>query len=135
MSFQLPKSDFQQEKPVSWPGMAMMVEAMMLLVFLAASILIITALFLGSASRGKEGRALARAVAEATTVAERFAADPAHAPTTTQIEDLELTCEVSPETTASGTLYHATITVRTEGVDEPVYVLETACYERGSTDG
>ena len=72
----------------------------------------------------------ARAVAEATNVAERFAADPATAGGVTQADNLTVDCQVTDEQTARGTLYHATITVYGDDAQDPVYVLTTARYEQ-----
>ena len=130
MSFSLPAGTRATHTRPAWSGMAMLVEAMLLLVFLMASLAIAMQLFAASSARAQQGRDLARAVAEATNVAERFAADPATAGGVTQADNLTVDCQVTDEQTARGTLYHATITVYGDDAQDPVYVLTTARYEQ-----
>lgn len=131
MSFSLPAGTRATHTRPAWSGMAMLVEAMLLLVFLMTSLAIAMQLFAASSSRAQQGRDLSRAVAEATNVAERFAADPSTAGGVTQADDLTIDCQVTDEDTARGTLYHATITVFADDAKTPVYVLTTARYEQG----
>ena len=126
----LPNATRTVDSRPTWSGMAVVVEAMFLLVFLVASLAVIMQVFAASTLRAQEGRHLAEAVACATSAAERFAADPAAAGGTTTEGDLEVVCDVTSEQTAAGTLYHATITVLDENAEPPVYVLETSRYER-----
>ena len=114
----------------AWSTMAVMVEAMVLLVFLMASLAVLTHLFASAMVRATQGEQLAAAVSVATSAAERFSADPADAAGTWDEEGLEVACEVTPEMTATGTLYHATITVCNEEQETPVYVLTTTRFER-----
>lgn len=114
----------------AWSGLALVVEAITLLLFLVGSLSILTKLFAAASARGEEGRDLAAAVSVATTTAERFAADPTAIDTTSQQDGLTVTCDVEPEQRTTGTLYHATITVFDGDHESPLYVLETACYER-----
>ena len=118
-----------QARP-AWSGLAIVVEAIVLLLFLVGSLAVLTQLFASAAARGRQGRDLAAAVSLATTTAERFAADPATAEGTSTEDGLIVVCDVEPEKRAAGTLYHATVTVLAEGSDEPIYVLATARYQR-----
>ena len=129
MSFSLPAGTRTTRTRPAWSGMAMLVEAMFLLVFLMASLAIAMQLFAASSARAQQGRDLSLAVAEATNAAERFAADPTTAAGTTTADNLTIDCQVTSEETARGTLYHATITVFAEGEEAPVYTLATARYQ------
>lgn len=135
MSFQLPSSSRTSHTRPAWSGMALVVEAMVLLLFLVGSLAIITQLFATASTRAQSGRKLAQAVALATTEAERFAADPANAGGTFTEDDLSVLCTVTSETSETGTLYHATIDVRdtTAGRSdaEPIYTLTTTRYQQG----
>ena len=114
----------------AWSGMAVVVEAMVLLVFLLGSLAVITQLFAAASVRAQEGRLLAEAVAAATTTAERFAADPASVEDAHTEGDLTVRCDVTSEKAGTGTLYHATIRVF-GGTSKPaLYTLTTARYER-----
>ncbi len=130
MSFQLPHKHGEAHTTLSWTGMALMVEAMVLLLFLVASLAIVTNVFAAATVRGKEGYELAEAVAAATNAAERFAADPRTAQGSTTQGSLSISCEVTSEPTATGTLYHATITVCPKDGEQSLYQLTTACFER-----
>lgn len=135
MSFQLPSSSRTSHDRPAWSGMALVIEAMVLLLFLAGSLAIITQLFAAASTRAQSGRKLAEAVALATTEAERFAADPANAEGTFTEGDLTILCNVTSETSETGTLYHATIDVRDtasgHGDAEPIYTLTTTRYLQG----
>lgn len=134
MAFSLPTASRTTDARPAWSGMAVLVEAMVVLLFLIASLAIITQLFAKAAIRAQEGERLARAVAVATDAAERFAADPDEAAGTTVTDELEVVCEVVPTDTPAGTLYDATISVFVQGdtdsAQAPVYVLTTSRYER-----
>lgn len=130
-NFQLPGGSRPASQRPAWSSLALVVEAMLLTLFLVASLSILTGLFSAAAGRATEGRELAQAVSLATSAAEQFAASPADVAGTTEEDGLTVTCEVEEEPTAAGTLYRATITVLTEDGDEPVYVLETSRYESG----
>ena len=113
----------------SLSGLAMVVEAIVLVLFLAGSLAVLTQLFAAASMRSREGERLAQAISAATTCAERFAADPAGTSGTSTDDGLVVDCEVTPEQTDAGTLYHATITVFSDATEAPLYVLETARYE------
>ena len=128
MSFELPSVHRRVHEPPAWQGFAIVIEAMVLLAFLAASLAVITQLFAASAVRAGQGRELAAAVSCATNVAERFATHPDEAEGTTREGNLTVVCDVHEDQHDAGTLYHATITVFESDAETPVYVLETARY-------
>lgn len=114
----------------SWTGVAFIVEAMLLLLFLVASLALFTSLFASAVQRGAESRDLTTAVAVATDTAERFAADPSSIPERMEKSGMMVVCEVDDEERGAGVLHNAVITVY--GPDaEAVYSLKTACYESG----
>ena len=60
----------------SWHGMAFIMEALVLIVFIVFSTVILMQLFSTSRSNGEHAHAMSHAVTLATNEAERFAADP-----------------------------------------------------------
>ena len=94
MSFQLPSSSRTSHTRPAWSGMALVVEAMVLLLVLVGSLAVITQLFATASARAQSGRKLAQAVALATTEAERFAADPANSEGTFTEDDLSAFSDV-----------------------------------------
>lgn len=111
-----------------WTGMAVVVESIVLLVFLIVSLTVILQLFGAATAQTREGERLALAVSAATSTAERFASDPTAADGISTQGELTVSCQVSDEQTAAGTLYHATITVYDPNFEKPVYELVTARY-------
>lgn len=147
----------------SWHGTALLVEALVLLAFLVASLALFMQVFAQARGMGAEGSELAQAVAMASNLAEEFAADPATEPEPLERDGLTASCEVatvaaggadgqtgsgaddapsggssSDSSGAAGTLYRATILV-TDGDGDEVYRLVTERYARGDdaagTDG
>ena len=115
----------------SWASIAFMVESILLLVFLVASLAVLTQVFSVSLNRSVQSRTLDAAVIAASSVAEHFAADPENVDEELQLGDLRVTCVVSDERRSGGTMYHANIDVfdATEvGTGEPVYSLSTSSY-------
>lgn len=115
----------------SWAGAAFIVEAMLLLVFLIASVAVFTQLFAASVERSTSSSQLTSAVTAAENAAERFAANPSGAEDMTIVDGLTVVCDSTGEQTEGGTLYHATISVYAPDAEEPVYELVTAAYESG----
>lgn len=115
----------------SWSSIAFIVESILLLVFLAASLAVLTKVFSASLNASIESRTLDAATIAAGSIAEHFSADPANIEERTELGDLLIECDVTPEQRTGGTLYHATINVYDKtgahGPD-PVYTLETARY-------
>lgn len=143
----------------SWHGTALLVEALVLLTFLVASLALFMQAFAQARGMGAEGSQLAQAVAMASNLAEEFAADPAAEPEPLERDGLTASCAVatvaaddvdgadgqtgpdaddapsggssSDSSGAAGTLYRATILV-TDGDGDEVYRLVTERYARGA---
>lgn len=115
-----------------WPGAAFVVEALILLVFLAGCLAVFMQLFGDADQMGRQNVRLERAVELASNRAECFAADPlGGAGAAEEAEgDLVVTCDVEPEELGAGVLYRAEIDVR-DG-DEVVYEVATARYVAGA---
>lgn len=109
MSFQLPTKHKLSFTPPSWSGVAFLVEAMLLLVFLTASLAVFTQLFGQAIERGTQSETLSQAVAAVSGTSERFCADPEGTEGATFSNGLIVVCEVDDEERGGGTLYHATI--------------------------
>ena len=115
-----------------WSSVAFIVESILLLLFLVASLAVLTKIFSASLNHSVESRTLDAATIAATSIAEHFAADPTGVNEETQLGDLRIVCSVEGEQHASGVLYHATIDVfdtSASGSNEPVYTLTTASYD------
>ncbi|MEY8561599.1 hypothetical protein AALA21_00865 [Eggerthellaceae bacterium 3-80] len=143
-AWERPQARVQKTRYASWSGAAFVVEALILLVFLAACLALFMSMF-GSANEiGIANTRQEQALTLAANEAELFAADPtrvygAHdvsvatglaGRTSTadspETEIFTVRCDVTPEAMAAGTLYRALITVVFEG--ETLYSLQTACY-------
>lgn len=116
----------------SWSSVAFIVESILLLVFLVASLAVLTRVFTASLNRSIESRTLDAATIAATSIAEHFTADPTGVSESTTLGDLVIKCEVTEDPRENGTMYHAHIDVydtagKTGGT--PVYSIETARYE------
>lgn len=96
-----------------WAGAAFLVEAMLLLVFTAASLVVLTQMFSAAAERAAQAEQLAQAVAVATNAAENFAADPHEGVYERAESGMVAVVESSPEKREGGVLYHAEISVYT----------------------
>ena len=144
MNFWLPTKHVNEPPHSRWPGAAFLIEAMVLVVFVAASMVVFTQLFAESAQRSVESDDLARAVALASDMAERFTAAPDQAAGQYEDQDLRAVCDVQCEQIEGGVLYRAVIRVfvqdtgkasddfREGSAGEPVYELSTAAYESGA---
>lgn len=152
MSFELPTKRTSAAPHSRWSGTAFLVEAMLLLVIIMASLAVFTQLFAESAERANASRSLTDAVAAATATAELFCADPTGVKSEFTEGDLRVVCQVTPERRAGGIVYYATISVYgTESADaaadmnageagavqtniavEPLYTVQTAKYESGA---
>jgi len=144
MSFQLPTKRTSVVARTRWSGAAFLVEAMLLLVFIMASLAVFTQLFSTSAERAIESRDLTDAVAAASATAERFCADPLTVESETQVGGLRVICQVTPERRTGGVIYYATISVygdadaseskpaEPQAAPTPLYTVQTAKYESGA---
>lgn len=140
-----------------WAGAAFVVEALILLAFLAGCLAVFMQLFGDATERGRQNVQLEAAVELASNRAEQFAASPlagmessagdgrleqaagaaggagGAADAAAADGDLVVTCDVTPEDLPAGVLYHAVIGVW-DG-DELVYELATARYVSGAAAG
>lgn len=124
-----------------WPGAAFVMEALILLLFLATCLAVFMRLFADSNETGVENLRMEEAIVLATNEAERFAANPEGAAAdpgavggvAAAEGTLSVSCNVTPEATAAGTLYRAEIVV-SDG-DGEVYRLVTARYVSGASAG
>ena len=135
----------------SWRGTALLVEALVLLAFLVASLALFMQVFAQARGMGAEGSELAQAVAMASDLAEEFATDPAVEPEPLERDGLTASCAIATVAAddadgtggqtgsgaddalsggTAGTLYRATILV-TDGDGDEVYRLVTERYARG----
>ena len=129
-SFDLTPKRTQTSERSSWQGTAFIVEALLLLVFLIASSAVFVQMFALASQQGAESVQLARAVAAASDVAERFAADPASVKDVQVVDDLLVTCTDVETTHERGTLRTATIAVYAQGAaGEPLYFITTSRFE------
>ena len=123
----------------AWHGTAFVVEALVLLAFLAFALAVFMQLFGAAHARGMEERQLTQAVLLASNAAEEFAAVPQAGSTTAYFDGngsgsasmdaegaYQVTSDVTSERTEGGTLYRADISVTCDG--KAVYQLETARY-------
>lgn len=116
MSFQLPnKIHVTEDVGPRWSGAAVLVESMLLLVFLTASLAVFVQMFSAALERADESAQLTAAVAAASDTAEQFAAYPTQANGQHMVDDLLVTCNVKREPHESGTLYKAEISVYAMG--------------------
>ena len=115
----------------SWHGTAFLVEALVLLLFLVASLGIFMQAFARARATGAQAAQLESAVALASDVAERFCADPATASEPAQADGLTATCDVEAPSDGEVAPLRATITV-TDADGTVVYELATA---RAAEDG
>lgn len=116
----------------AWTGAAFIVESMLLLVFVAASLAVLVQLFVGSATQAQRGEDLSRAVAVAGSVAEQFAHAPEGFTGPGEVDGLRVRCDVVDEQQPHGVLYRAVVDVYGPGAaqdgDEPIYSIETSRY-------
>lgn len=115
----------------TWASIAFIVESILLLVFLVASLAVLTQVFFSSLNRSVESRTLDAATIAASSIAEHFAADPTGVDGEVDLGDLRVTCEVSDEQRQGGTMYSAHIEVfdvSEAGGGAPVYSIDTSRY-------
>lgn len=114
------------------------VEALVLLVFLAACMAVFTQLFSGSATLAKDSERLSEAIMVAKDAAEEFSSAPAAVESGQPVgltviangkDDFDVSCDVTKDETGAGTMYRAHITVSdSQGV---AYELDAARYVSG----
>lgn len=119
----------EERRPAYAPrrsSMAFIIEALVLLLFLIASLAIITQLLTLSANKANESKRLEQAVIIAANAAERFSADPTSVEETSMENGLAVTCSVNETALAYGTQYDALIAVYDENGE--LYHLQTTRY-------
>ena len=103
-----------------WSSISFVVEALVLLVFLAASMAIFTQLFAGSSTLASESERLSTAVMVAKDAAEEFESEPAAVASGQPVgltviangkDGFDVACDVTTEAEGAGTMYTAHITV------------------------
>lgn len=116
-----------------WHGMAFLIEAVVLLGFIAVAIAVFFRLFAYSESISSENTVLSNAVVYASNAAEQFCIDPESMAGYEKIEgdNYRVHCNVSQRATGAGTLYDATITVSDASTGEELYTLTTSDYVSG----
>ena len=135
MSFEFSTRRTHRAQLPRWSSAAFIVEALVLLVFLAAAAAIFVQLFAQAAEQSAQSAELSRAVAVASDTAERFAADPSSVGDFETEDGLFVRCTAYVENRAAGDFSHATISVyRVEDSiagdeDDALYTIETAHYE------
>lgn len=115
----------------TWASVAFMVESVVLLVFLAAALAVLTNVFATALASSVESGVQDEAVVAASSVAERFAADPVDLEPEIALGSLHVSSAVTQERRAGGTMYRAEIAVYDatgRGDGEPLYTLTTSCY-------
>lgn len=117
MSFELPSSRKVRFSQPSWGGVAFLVEAMLLLVVLIASLAVFTQLFGAAVDRGERSEQLSQAVAAVSSATEEFIANPSQAGGVWRQGDLVVSCQVEGEERAGGTLWHATVSAYPASTD------------------
>lgn len=113
----------------TWHGMAFIIEAVILLAFVAMAVAVFFRLFAYSENTSIESSELSSAVVAASNTAELFAQDPASmAGYSTTEGDYSVSCSVTPSDTEAGVLYEAKIEVYHGSDSEPLYTLTTSRY-------
>lgn len=125
------------ERP-SWSSTSFLVEALILLVVLIASMAVFITLFAHAASGANDAARLSSATAIAQNAAEEFSSNPQAVAAGKKVGegvaksdggDFDVTCKVSSEEEGAGVLYTATITVSDDAGE--VYSLDTSRYVSG----
>lgn len=129
----------QKQGKTSWTGTAFMVEALVLLFFLVASLAVFTQLFAYSANGAKEAQRITQATELVQNAAEEFSANPQAvaagqtvglgAAQSEGADSFTVSCDVSDEAQGHGTYYTAHITV-TDSEGE-AYALDASRYMEG----
>lgn len=114
----------------TWHGIGFLIEAMVLLAFVALAIAVFFRLFAFAKERSSANTELSQAVVYASNAAEQFAAAPETMSGYAKARDnYYITCSVTSEDTAVGTMYNAIINVSSQDTGELLYSLATSKYE------
>lgn len=114
-----------------WAGAAFVVEALVLLAFLAGSIAILLSIFAYAEEQGQENHRITQAIVLASNTAEEFNATPEFPPQINQTDELIAICTVETKTNGIGTYYEATIVVTDKESGDEVYTLTSTRYVSG----
>ena len=110
-----------------WHGVAFFVEAIILMVFLVATMAVFTNLLVSSQVRGADTSVLTNAIVVTENEAEAFAAHPEAGTTTVKQGNLTITRTVEAVEGEGGTLYRAElVTTNQSGIQ--IYSLTTSKY-------
>ncbi len=127
-----------QRDKSSWTSTAFMVEAIVLLFFLIASMAVFTQLFGLATTTSAEAARLANASTLAQNAAEEFSADPTSVAKGKKVglgtaagtsNKFKVTCDVSKKKKSSGTLYSAHIVVSDDNGE--AYTLDASRFVEG----
>ena len=118
-----------REQGSPWTGTAFLVEALLLLLLLLATLAVFVSLLSRAITQSDEQAALDRAMVVATNTAESFSASPATYVCEPIQDGMDVTCSVTATYLEAGALYEALITVSEGG--EAVYELSCARYVSG----
>ncbi len=119
-------------------GVSFVVEALVLLVFLAACMAVFTQLFSGSSTLAANSERLSNAIMVAKDAAEEFSSAPQAVASGEPVgltviangkNGFAVTCDVTDDKTEAGTMYHAHITVSDE--EGTAYELDASRYVSG----
>lgn len=111
----------------TWPGIAFILESLLLLLFVSASLAVLMSLFVQADLLGEENVRRSEAIIVATNAAEAFAQDPSSVESAFDQDGYHVICDVSSQDTDAGTLSLAHIAVSFE--DTVLYELTTANYQ------
>jgi hypothetical protein len=119
------------EQENSWSGTAFLVEALLLLALLLATLAVFVGLLSRAITTNTKQELLDRAVMIASNSAEEFSASPATYACPPQIDGLDVACDITPTHMEAGTLYEATFSLSSNG--EELYELSCARYVGGGS--
>lgn len=131
------RRDAQISRNRSSRGAAFIVESLILLVFVAASIAVFTQLFSASIATATKATDLTEAAIVAQSAAEEFSSNPEAVAAGQAVGqgyalngsgDFSVKCEVAQTKTNAGTLYNATISVFKNAEGDAIYELNATRY-------
>jgi hypothetical protein len=136
-----PERPMDGERPQAsssgWVNAAFVVEALVLLAAIVACMAVFTSLFAKSAVAAKNSTVTTHAVQLAQCAAEEFSSDPEAVANGEEVgegvaagsadDELSVSCDVDEQTTGTGALYTAHITVSNES-GETVYAVDATRY-------
>lgn len=118
---------YRRSDRATWPGMAFILESLLLLLFVSASLAVLMSLFVQASLWGEENVQRSKAIIVASNTAEAFAQDPTSVASAFEQDGFQVTCEMTPKDSDAGTLTTAHIAVSED--DTVLYELTTASYQ------